>query len=246
MRLTIYRDGSVLAVEHGEQDCEVSPDLFAIAGCFRAFVAFEEGLTSAQLLRALRAWARLIRRAAWMDFDARASASAHPHLTLATKEEEQRDDAPLDAVVIHSIPTLRSEGRTKRRKAGEPVSLSIRWRSSGRYAQPQPNGFGGEDRFYSMSFLPPAEWAHLPLPIDTRVMADALRIGGDAPLLPELEAVTLEAEPTLFDTVVLGFLDDISFHGSPTDTKGRYAELVELVREAETMDSTADGKSDRQ
>lgn len=177
----------------------------------------------------------LIGRAAWMDFDAWVSASAQPHLTLATSEEGHRDDAPLDAVVIHPVLALTSDGRTRRRKIGETVSLSIRWRSSGRYARPQPNGFGGKDRFCSMSFVPPARWAHLPLLIETRVMVDALRIAGDAALLPELEAATLEAEPTFFDTVVLGFLDDISFHGSPEDTQERYGDLLDRLEEAKAM-----------
>ena len=113
--------------------------------------------------------------------------------------------------------------------------LSVNWRSSGRYAQPRPNGFGGEERFCSMSFLPPAQWAHLPLLIETRMAADALRIGRDAPLLPELEAATLQAEPIFFDTVVLGFLDDISFHGSPEDTQERYGDLLERLEEAKVM-----------
>lgn len=231
MRLTIHRDGRLVIAEHGEPDRAVEPDPFALAACFRASVAFEEGLTSAQLMRALRPWARLIGQAAWMDFDAWATASAQPHLTLATNDE-QRDDAPLDAVVIHPVLTLTSGSRTKRREAREPPSLSVDWRSSGRCAQPQPNRFGGEERFCSMSFLPPAQWAHLPLLIETRLTVDALRIGRDPPLLRELEAATLQAEPTFFDTVVLGFFDDISFHGSPEDTQERYGVLLERVEEA--------------
>jgi hypothetical protein len=167
-----------------------------------------------------------------------------PHLTLATSAEKQRDDDPLDAVVIHPVLTLTSEGPTKRRKSSEPVSLCIRWRSSGRYTQPEPNGFGGEDHFCSMSFIPPARGAHLSLLIDTRVMGDALRIGADAPLLPELETATLEAEPAFFDTVVLGFLDDISFHGSPTDTQEQYDELLERVEEAKAMYGAGDEQPD--
>lgn len=234
MRLTIHRDGRLVIAEHEEPDRAVEPDPFALAACFRASVVFEEGLTSAQLMRALRPWARLIGQAAWMDFDAWASASAQPHVTLATSDE-QRDDAPLDAVVIHPVLTLTSGSRTKRREAGEPLSLSVDWRSSGRYAQPQPNRFGGEERFCSMSFLPPVQWAHLPLLLETRMAVDALRIGRDPHLLPELEAATLQAEPTFFDTVVLGFLDDISFHGSPADTQERYGDLLERLEEAKTM-----------
>lgn len=234
MRLTIHRDGRLMIAEHGEPDRAVDADPFALAACFRASVAFEEGLTSAQLMRALRPWARLIGQAAWIDFDAWATASAQPHLTLATSDE-QWDDAPLDAVVIHPVLTLTSSSRTKRREARESSSLSVDWRSSCRYAQPQPNRFGGEDRFCSMSFLPPAQWAHLPLLIETRMAVDAFRIGRDAPLLPELEAAALQAEPTFFDTVVLGFLDDISFHGSPEDTQERYGDLLERLEEAKAM-----------
>jgi hypothetical protein len=244
VRLIIHRDSRLVIAENGEPDRAVASDPFALAACFRAFVVFEEGLTSAQLMRALRPWSRLIGSAAWMDFDAWASASVQPHLTLATTAERQPDDSPLDAVVIHPVLTLTSEGRSKRRKISKLVSLSNRWRSSGRYAQPQPNGFGGEDRFCSMSFIPPARWAHLPLLIETRVMVDAVRIGGDAPLLPELQAATLEAEPTFFDAVVLGFLDDISFHGSPEDTQERYGELLERVEEAKAMYGNGDEKPD--
>jgi hypothetical protein len=247
MRLVIYRSGRVLITEHGEPDREASPDPVALASCFRAVVAFEEGLTSAQLMRALSPWATLIGHAAWMDFNAWASASARPHLVLATSEREQPDDPPLDAVVIHPVLSLASDSHgKKRRRSDGPVTLSIRWRSSGRYAWPRPDGFGGEDRFCSMSFVPPAQWAHLPLLIEAQVMVDALRIDGDAPLLPDLETAQLTVEPTFFDAIVLGFLDDISFHGSPADTQERYGELQELVKEAEAVHAEADRKNDSQ
>jgi hypothetical protein len=247
MRLTIHRDGRVLIAEHGEPDRHVSLDPFALASCFRAVVEFEEGLTSAQLMRALTPWATLLGSAAWMDFGAWAAASGRPHLTLATSEEEQPDEPPIDAVVIHPVLRLTSDcPRRKRKRVEDTIAFAVRWRSSGRYAWPRPNGFGGEDRFCSMSFIPPAQWAHLPLLIERRAMVDALRLGSDAPHLPDLEAAQLTVEPTFFDAVVLGFLDDISFHGSPVDTQARFSELQELVKDAEAMADEVDGKNDSQ
>jgi hypothetical protein len=61
MRLRIHRDGRLLIAENGEPDRAVESDPL------RAFVMFEVGLTSVQLMRTLRPWAKLIGRAAWMD-----------------------------------------------------------------------------------------------------------------------------------------------------------------------------------
>ena len=71
MRLLIQRNGTVLVCKHGEPDRELDKDdPLALAGAFRAVVAFEEGLTSAQLFRALAPWSTLLSRTAWIDFDA--------------------------------------------------------------------------------------------------------------------------------------------------------------------------------
>jgi hypothetical protein len=233
MRLRIQRTGDLTILEHGEEERPVGVGPIDLAACFRAHVELEEGLTSAQLMRALKPWGGLIGRAAWMEFDEWLAASERPHLALAGGSSGDGADAepPLDAVVIHPVLSLHSVGRRQR----GPTTVSIRWRVSGRYSRSKSNGFGGEDRFCSLSFAPPAEWAHLPLILDGTLMVDALLAKDDAGLGAALGATTLMADPTFFDTIVLGFLDDISFHGSPSETQEQRQELLSGLEEVKPL-----------
>jgi hypothetical protein len=229
MRLRIQRNGDLTILEHGEEERPVGGGPIDLAVCFRAHVEIEDGLTSAQLMRALKPWGGLIGRAAWMEFDEWLAASERPHLALANASSKNGadDEPPLDAVVIHPVLSLHSVGRRQR----GPTTINIRWRVSGRYSRPRPNGFGGKDRFCSLSFSPPAEWAHLPLILECTLMVDALLAKDDAGLGAALAASHLLADPTFFDTIILGFLDDISFHGSPSETQERHTELLSRLAE---------------
>eukprot|EP01036_Dinobryon_divergens_P057776 gene57775-77110_t len=121
-------------------------------------------------MRALKPWGSLIGCAAWMEFDEWLAASERPHLALAraASGDAADDEPPLDAVVIHPVLSLHSVGRRQR----EPITVNIRWRVSGRYSRPRPDGHGVKDSFCSLSFSPPAEWAHLPLILDGTLMVD--------------------------------------------------------------------------
>ena len=233
MRLKIQRNGDLTILEHGEEGRPVGIGPIDLAACFRAHVEIEEGLTSAQMMRALKPWGGLISRAAWMEFDKWLAASERPHLALAgaSSGDTADDEPPLDAVVIHPVLSLHSDGRRQR----GPTTINIRWRVSGRYSRPRSDGFGGKDRFCSLSFSPPAEWAHLPLILDGTLMVDALLAKGDAGLEAALGASKLIADPTFFDAIILGFLDDISFHGSPSDTQEQRQELLSRLEEVKVQ-----------
>jgi hypothetical protein len=162
MRLVIHRDGRVLVHEHGEADRLLdNDDPLALAEAFRAIVELENGLTSAQLFRALRPWAALLARAAWLDFNVWQASATRAPLRLITEEPNRRgdDEPPLDAVVIHPVLSVHQDGEQELARA----SIAVHWRTSGGYATPRPNGFGGEDLFCSLSFAPPESWTHLPL-----------------------------------------------------------------------------------
>ena len=222
MRLLIQRDGMVLVCEHGEPDRELNKDdPLALASAFRAIVAFEEGLTSAQLFGALAPWAALLSRAAWIDFDAWLASVTPTPLRLVDASYRSGDEEPLlDAVVIHAVLTTHQQSDI----TSAPASLAINWQTSGRYATPQSNGFGGEDRFCSLSLSPPERWAYLPLIIDPTTMIDDLNAFFGVTVQP-----LLMIEPTFFETVVLGFLDDVSFHGTPYDLARVWDEMSEQI-----------------
>jgi hypothetical protein len=224
MRLRIQRNGDLTILEHGEEERPVGVGPIDLAACFRALVELEDGLTTAQLMRALKPWSSLIGCAAWMEFDEWLAAGERPHLALARAASGDAADGepPLDAVVVHPVLSFHSTGRRQR----GPTTVNIRWRVSGRYARPRPDGHGGKDSFCSLSFSPPAEWAHLPLILDGTLMVDALVSKADAGLEAALEASQLVADPTFFGAIILGFLDDISFHGSPSETQEQRQELL--------------------
>jgi hypothetical protein len=145
MRLFIHRDGRLVVREHGEKDRAVDRnDLLALAAAFRAAVELEHGLTSAQLFRALAPWAALLSRAAWIDFEAWLSGASRAPLSVVCAETMAPgdDEPPLDAVIVHPVLSVHRE----RPRNLSSVTLDIHWRTSGRYASPRPDGFGGEDR----------------------------------------------------------------------------------------------------
>jgi hypothetical protein len=231
MRLVILRDGRVAARDYGEPDRVLDrEDPLALTQAFRAFVEFEEGLTSAQLFRALRPWAAVLSRAAWMDFDAWQTSATRAPLQLVTEEANACSGAepPLDAVVIHPVLSVHRDDANE----GKDVAIAIHWRTSGRYVSPRSNGFGGEDIFCSLSFAPPQTWAHLPLLIDPTVEVDedeALR--NASPTISATTEARLLASPKFFDAIILGFLDDVSFHGSPLETAEVGDEIARRVAE---------------
>jgi|GEM_PF-6913603 len=230
MRLFIHRDSNVFVREHGEPDRPVDrDDLLALAECFRAGVEFEEGLTSAQLFRALRPWAEILSRAAWINFDAWQENATRPALRIVEAQPpsaDDRDEPELGAVVIHPVFVV----HRVRSKKSPSITFKIIWHTSGRYAVPQPNGFGGEDKYCSLSFAPPESWAHLPLIIDPTLVIDDVDAFSQALIdVSKTARDVLQAEPVFFDSIVLGFLDDVSFHGTPAEIADARKELWERV-----------------
>jgi hypothetical protein len=231
MLLHINRDGRLVVREFKETERVLSPDdPFVLAQVFRARVEFEEGLTSAQLFRALRPWAALLAAAAWIDFEAWLAACERPGLRVVTGGEAPAAEPAIDAVVISA------KMDTWHRKTDvDTVSADFSWQTHGRYAEPQKNQGGGEDRFRSLSFANPADWIHLPLLIEDDVAVLSHRRKWRKSDPSPFEGAKLKTTPTFFDTVVLGFLDDVSFHGSPSDLAEEAENIKALMREAKAQ-----------
>ena len=228
MLLRIHRDGRLVVVENQEKDRVLDvDDPFALAQAFRAKVEFEEGLTSAQLLRGLSPWTKLLSASAWMNFDAWLAAAERPRLSVVGVEGDAQNP-PLDAVVV-SPKLVAWLGKA----APDPSETHFRWETFGRFASPQPNSFGGLDKVCSLSFADPASWMHLPLLIDENVRIDIYRSRRKRKETPDpFRDVTLTTFPSFFDAIVLGFLDDISFEGSPSELAEKAESLKALVEEA--------------
>lgn len=226
MHVVIQRDGRILIQENGEEDRFADPnDPISIVACFRATVELEDGLTSAQLMRALRPWSAVLSRAAWMDFDAWIGALDRPLVKLVDGEE---DGGRL--VSIELVPTF--DVYRGERPDGIELSVHPAWRPLGN----RVDANGAEMEPCSLSFMDPKEYAHLPLLICEKVSVkdvQSLPPFGQEAIIPDTLPGTYDRiteTPTFFDTIVLGFLDDISFHGSPADTAEEGQSLAEMVK----------------
>ena len=242
--LLVCRNASILVRETGQPDRLLDPaDPLAILAHLRSRTSFEEGLTSAGLMRALRPWAEVLSRMAWIDFDAWDKAVTKPDLRVVgpgSSPPERTDDPPLAAVEIAPVLEM------YRRRRGH-LEFYASWRTSGRYSRLRicPHS-GAEDIHCSLSFTRPSEWAHLPLVLGERAWTAELdatprgRASGDdrTILFPphlasgRLDPSPIEMTPVFFDAVVLGFLDDISHFGDPDESAEIGAEIEGRITEA--------------
>jgi len=230
MHVVIQRDGRILIQENGEEDRFADPsDPLAIVACFRATVELEEGLTSAQLMRALRPWSAVLSRAGWMDFDAWIAALDRPFMKVAGD-----DDGEGRIVSIELVPTF--DVFRGKRPDGIELSIHPAWRPLGN----RVDASGAEMEQCSLSFVDPREYAHLPLIINEKVSVkdvQSMPPFGQEAILPDALPGTYDRiaqAPFLFDTIVLGFLDDISYHGSPEDTAEVGESLAGMVRDIQS------------
>jgi hypothetical protein len=220
--LTFRRDSRVHVREHGEPDAFLDPeDPFAPSAFLGSPVEFEPGLTAGGLIRCLRPWAALAGRLAWMDFDAWSAVAATAHLRDAAALPDDGEPRLSEIVLAPHAELLDGE-------------LRLGWECYGLTA-PGPDGSPPVRMSFSMS--PATVWVGLPVRIDRRCRQSARprrRPRRDERFIADDVTVT----PTLFDTVMLGFLDEISAYGDPEDTEAaaglvteRMAEVEELLRE---------------
>jgi len=210
-RLFIRRDGAVTVDADGVKRDLDRHDGLDLLRYLRSPTAFEDGLTSAGLMRALEPWGEALSRMAWFDFGAWSAAITSAGPAAARGAAGGTGTPPVEAIVISPV----FAGRRPRK--GAP-SILVRWQTGGRYAFPDPDGM----RFCSMSFFHPSEWAHLPLLIEDRLwLSESDHLDRGRRILDAAFSSTgdepseLTACPSFFEAVVLGFLDDISFWGGP-------------------------------
>lgn len=209
--LRFQRDSRVSAVEIGQPDTLLDrEEPLAILDLLRASVQFEPGLTAGGLLRCLSPWSDILSRLGWISLEAWTSRAAKAHLRLAQAPTE--DPEAIDALVIRPVV-----GRHPRRR--QPDVLSVHWSVFGRFAKPvlYP-GFSKPEHFGSISLLPIEEWINLPV----LLVEEAAFPGEDG---------TVCIESSLYDTIILGFLDEISASGDPDDVSHIRQTILKAVDE---------------
>jgi len=228
MEITIQRDGRIAIREHDSEVRYADPaDQFAIFQLFRAHTIFEEGLTLRQLMKALRPWKGVLSQAAWMDFDAWLAAADKTHVTDVAENDTDEDVVSVEIYCI--IDLYRQDNGT--------LNISSHWDFHGRFAKPVDLGSGHLTDVCGLSFTAPKEFANVPIFINPVPSIHDIAVGppeGKRPILSEASPGAydrIELTPTLFETVILGLLDNLSFHGDPEDTEDRRDEIVGMVAE---------------
>jgi len=222
--------------EHGEEARALDPsDPFAIVSAFRAAVEIEDGMTPVQMLRALKPWSKALSQAGWLDFGQWLKAMERPFVREAGDDPERI--ACIEVYPVVNVHRMKVDGERR-------AEAFVSWETRGRFESPVESPSGRTVDCCSLSFVNPGLLGHLPMRIVRAAEVNDIRTCAPwrepAILLPSVKGVYdgLDCTPTFFDTVVLGFLDEISSHGSPEDT--------EDVREG-IMDSVSDienGKAD--
>ncbi len=244
MQITIQRDGRIMLEEHNEPERFLDPaDPYALMAVLRSHTVFEEGLTLRQLMKAIRPWRQSFGAAGWMDFDAWLSEIDRTHLTTVTTDDPDID--PLSHLEIYNVIDIH------RPDAGH-LELSSHWDFHAYYETPVES-CGTIAETCSVSFMPARAYANLPIRIDYKATVHDIQahyLDGRRPVLrtsaPGLYD-HIETDAAFFDVVVLGLLDKISFHGSPTDTAERsegLAEALEAVRARVETDISASEESE--
>jgi hypothetical protein len=132
-------------------------------------------------------------------------------LVTANGDWADEDERP---VAIELIPSL--DMHRSKLPGGTQTSVNPSWRTVGRLATGT-----GEDGRCSISFSSPRHLGQLPISISTAVHVRDIKVGlpwGEDPAIPNSVPGVYDRiadYPTFFETVVLGFLDDISLHGTP-------------------------------
>lgn len=213
--LQFLRDSRIVVKEHGSADTVLDrDDPLAILDVLRSGVELEPGLTAGGLLRCLSPWSPLLSKLGWLNMHAWTSTASTAHLRDANGID-MTDPERLDGLVLR--PSVQFIDRR-----GGPMELTVDWSVSGRYATPfTPAGSNRSERYCSISLSPLETWINLPVAVDAVV----------EPVPPV--GVPMTVSPSFYDTIILGFLDDISAFGDPEETISIRAELLQAIQDIE-------------
>jgi hypothetical protein len=226
MEVTIQRDGRIAVREHGNDVYYAdTDDQLAIFPLFRAHTIFEEGLTLRQLMKALRPWKNVLNKTAWMNFDAWLTAADKTHISDA---DDSDIDEEIVAVEIYCILDLYREDNGA-------LNINSHWDYHGKFAKPIDLGTGYLTDTCGLTFMSPKKFANVPIIINPIPGIHDIAVGppdGKRPILSESSPGAyerIELTPTLFETVILGLLDHLSFHGDPEDAEDRGEQIAGMV-----------------
>lgn len=225
MRITVLKDGNILVHDGDEVRVMDKDDPLDILPAFRAPVAFQPGLTVLELLTALRPWSVVLSAAGWMDFEAWYAAMS------ATGEPDELDESERLAA-IELFPYFHAARQPG--DGGKQAAISFNWRPLGRFATPRVDEAGKVDAHCSISFCDPRLIGSLPISISKIPVVERHVLDCARTVLRERQPGIYErltVEPSLFDTIVLGFLDEISFFGNPDEAAEAAEELRETLAE---------------
>jgi hypothetical protein len=180
-------------------------------------VAFEPGLTPAEIMRSLMPWSDLVSEMAWCDFEAWEREIRKPPLRVVGEDDADPDmEKPFSLLLCPVIQTIGRGG-------GENLTLEVDWNLFGEVDRGADPATG--DRIVSrvgLSFVDARDWSRLPIRIETS--PEIHQIGHLKPFSKRWvdeddRLATMRTAPTLYRTVILGFLDSISLYGDPDQTR---------------------------
>ncbi|TLX15982.1 hypothetical protein [Rhizobium sp. MHM7A] len=237
MEITIQRDGCIAVREHGNDVYFADPDdQLAIFELFRAHTVFEDGLTLRQLMKALRPWKNVLNKAAWMNFDAWLTAADKTHVTDA---DDSDIDEEIVSVEIYCILDLH-------RFDNGTLNIDYHWDYHGKFAKPIDLGTGYLTDTCGLTFMSPKKFVNVPIIINSIPSIHDIAVGppeGKRPILSETSPGAyerIELTPTLFETVILGLLDRLSFHGDPEVAEERGEQIAGMVADIKAREEAKD------
>lgn len=241
MEITIQRDGRIAIREHREEVRYADPENpYALFEIMRAALTLEDGLTVRQLMRCLRPWKASLSASAWMNFDAWLEKMDQTHVVDAATDDNDR----LSQIEISCYVDL------NRFDDDIFLHLNTHWSVRGRLVTPFEE-HGHVHETCGITFTDPKRYSNLPLKIIPYAAVHDHNVGNPQGCRPVLKSrrpgvySAIKLCPTLFDTIIMGFLDDVSFHGDPVDTEDRFGEILERLEEVKSItENRADGEDE--
>lgn len=235
-------------------------------------IVLEEGITVGEMMENLSPWADLMTGIGCMDFPAFLEESRRGGDKVKDIDRvEIRYTASIEAVprFERRKPVPDSKDFRYHMGIGKPmrtdrVSLEARWDCAALLTEEGKAEYGGEESV-SLSFTPVSEYAHLPLVISREgTLYDQAPYGAeylgtslpllspDHPLTHEVKGTRVRAmrmpitapSPTLFDTLVMGFLWEMGFDYSPAQRDASGESVMRSVEALKSGESTPEPEED--